>query len=795
MRPIAIIISLLLIGQLVYAGPVEKATAIKAGSHYLQMRGLMKADDSLTLHTVFNYDNAGEQTTCFYVFNLANRGFVLVSADDRSTPILSYSMNGCFDRNSLPESVEAWLNGYAEEIGTGIAANAPVNKEILKQWNELVNATLTTTPGPKSDSYLLTSTWEQGYGYNNYCPKMNGNPVVVGCVATAMAQIIRYYQYPTRGFGSKSYRHETYGILAVDFDTTDYDYSLMPDRVRHSSSAQQKDMVSRLCYHCGIVVEMRYQNPNHMSGSGSFTHLVPEALKHFGYTDADYYKRANVNDDNKWKALIRNEIDNSRPIEYAGTSSSQGGHAFVLDGYNNNDKFHFNWGWGGSYDGFYTLSTMVGFSSDHEMVINIKPSGWDGHLTHFLVSPNGTGDGTTWNKTNSNLAAAVKLNKLVARDIWMKEGIYYGDTTDEYAFRLINQANVLGGFAGDETTSSERDAKLHPTILDGGNRRKVLYGFCNYNSSKMLTLNGLIIQNGYSENGSCVELLNNVKAMNFEIRQCHSDSGEVVSLSDCLMNYSVIHSNNAPVSVAVRSGALRQSIVSNNVGNATSLHGSGRVINCDIVCNQGAAVVMNGQRNVIANNIIWNNDSSVSIRSELSDTSIRYNAIVSDTAFADSTLIQLSETNDDEQGPRFIQPCNVRGPEGYTGNEDWSLQRGSICIDAGEKIQESVREGDMNHSVRCRNGAVDLGCYESNYPVSIPSVSDAGISLYPNPAVSTIVINNTNGRDIKLYDVSGRLILHQKGNQQQTHVDINHLSDGVYMLHVGDRVAKIIKKQ
>jgi hypothetical protein len=235
--------------------------------------------------------------------------------------------------------------------------------------------------------------------------------------------------------------------------------------------------------------------------------------------------------------------------------------------------------------------------------------------------------------------------------------------------------------------------------------------------------------------------------------------------------------------------------VSNNVGNATSLHGSGRIINCDIVCNQGAAVVMNGQRNVIANNIIWNNDSSVSIRSELSDTSIRYNAIVSDTAFADSTLIQLSETNDDEQGPRFIQPCNVRGPEGYTGNEDWSLQRGSICIDAGEKIQESVREGDMNHSVRCRNGAVDLGCYESNYPVSIPSVSDEGISLYPNPAVSTIVINNTNGRDIQLYDVSGRLILHQKGNQQQTHVDINHLSDGVYMLHVGDRVAKIIKKQ
>ncbi|MBQ6682758.1 MAG: Spi family protease inhibitor, partial [Bacteroidales bacterium] len=94
MRPIAIIISLLLIGQLVYAGPVEKATALKAGSHYLQMRGLMKADDSLTLHTVFTNENAGEQTTCFYVFNLANRGFVLVSADDRSTPILGYSMNG-----------------------------------------------------------------------------------------------------------------------------------------------------------------------------------------------------------------------------------------------------------------------------------------------------------------------------------------------------------------------------------------------------------------------------------------------------------------------------------------------------------------------------------------------------------------------------------------------------------------------------------------------------------------------------------------------------------------------------
>ena len=373
------------------SAPVDRQTALAAGSHFMQRKGLIKSTDKLEPYE--GLMPTGTEKS-LYIFNYYTIGFVIVSADDRCRPILGYSMNGSYDLAKAPDNMTAWMEECGSTIRAGIEANLPENKDALKAWEDLLRQTPAPTPQAKSDSYLLTSTWEQGSGYNNYCPTMNGQHVVVGCVATAMAQIIRYHGKPSRGFGHKSYRHTVYGTLAVDFDTTDYDYSLMPDRIRRSSSSSQKDMVSRLCYHCGIVVKMEYQHAGHTSGSGAHTTSVVEGLAHFGYTDAKYYSRNNMNNDSLWAAMIHEEIDNRRPIEYSGFGND-GGHAFVLDGYNEDDQYHFNWGWGGYADGFYTLTTMAGFTNSHEMVVNIFPSGWDGHLSHFLVAPDSDGDGTS----------------------------------------------------------------------------------------------------------------------------------------------------------------------------------------------------------------------------------------------------------------------------------------------------------------------------------------------------------------------------------------------------------------
>ena len=785
-----IILFLIVLGFTATATPIDRQTAQMAATHFMQRKGVIKNTDHLV-----PYEGQLPTNTynSLYIFNIDTIGFVIVSADDRCHPILGYSMNGCFDLDKAPSNMLAWMNDCATSIQAGIEANAPENKEALKQWEELLCKLENTTPSPKSDSYLLTSTWEQGNGYNNYCPVMNGQHVVVGCVATAMAQIIRYYGKPTRGFGHKSYRHTAYGILAVDFDTTDYDYSLMPDHIRRSTPSAQKDMVSRLCYHCGIVVKMEYQHAGHTTGSGAHTSNVPEGLTYFGYTDALHYSRINVNNDSLWDAMIRNEIDNRRPIEYSGFGDD-GGHAFVLDGYNDNHQYHFNWGWGGYCDGFYTLTTMVGFTNNHEMVINIYPSGWDGHLSHFHVSPNGEGDGTSWNNANGNISAAMKLVKLTDRDIWIKEGVYYGDTTAQYAFNFTNTATILASFAGTETNANQRDPENHPTIFDGQGQRGVLHAEAKSSSSNQLKIYDITIRNGFSHDGFIVNIGGDVLAKRLTIRDCRTESGSILYEHSGRIIAATIYRNQSPTICQLSGGALRQSLVFNNDGDAVSMQSSGRVINCDITSNHGTGVVFKHPNNTFVNNIVWNNDVNIRLDTILSDTSLRHCAIEGECSAADSTSILLNSDNNHPQGPRFTQPTIERGSQGITQTYDWQLGRGSVCINAGERLSESLSDGDYNQTIRSRQGAVDLGCYESNYPVGIePIDGSTTLSVYPNPASNLITVSDCSHEGVQIFDITGREVMSAQTPTNILHLDISQLPEGLYFLKSGTSTLKIVK--
>lgn len=779
---------LALIASLSSAQTIDLSTAREAGLHFLQQKGVAKQGDTLTLATT-------DRPTApnYYVFNHAGGSFVIVSADDRCLPILGYSTSGCFDPQRLPENMRQWLQGYSVEIQQGRAAQAPPNKANLARWEQLLQP-VTADPealATKEDDYLLTSTWEQGSGYNNYCPMMNGEHVVVGCVATAMAQIIRYYGYPTRGFGHKTHYHSVYGALSVNFDTTDYDYSLMPDRIRRSSSTAQRNMVSLLCYHCGIVVNMEYQHAGHTSGSGAHTSDVPNGLRYFGYTSAQHYQRNVVNNDSLWDALIRNEIDHRRPIEYSGFSN-EGGHAFVLDGYNNNQQYHFNWGWGGYADGFYSLSTMVGFTSSHEMVINITPSGWDGHLEHFHVATSGNGNGTSWQQANADLESAVALSGLVDRDIWMKEGTYYGDTTANYAFTISAPATLLGGFEGTETSSSERNPKLHPTLLDGGGQRGVLKAQYYSSASRMLKLDGITLQNGHSVSDPVVRLAGNLSAARLDIRQCTSDSGLIVSADETLLVGLHVHDNAAPTICVLDGATMRQSLLVNNSGNTLVLDGRSRVINSDILSGSGIGVTLRHRRISFVNNLVWNHDTALVITAELPDTAVRYCAIESDTAFADSTLVRLDADNMSENGPRFLQPNAQRGRRAQSESEDWHLGRGSVCIDAGQRVSESLRDGDMDQTLRCRNGHIDIGCYESNYPVGIDHSTLQSTLAYPNPARTSLTVNCQPGQTVSLFDAAGRLIARHTSADGCLHLRVADMPNGIYFIASGERMEKVV---
>ena len=791
MRRISILLFFSILGIAATAAPVDRQTALTAGTHFMQRKGVIKSNDQLSPYE-------GQSMTAFenslYIFNIDTTGFVIVSADDRCMPILGYSTNGSFEYEKAPSNMLAWLEDCSATIQAGIQANAPENKKMLKQWDDLLQPAVDSYLPTKSDSYLLTSTWEQGSGYNNYCPQMNGQPVVVGCVATAMAQIIRYHGKPTRGFGRKSYLHSVYGILSVDFDTTDYDYSLMPDRIRRSSPQNQKDMVSRLCYHCGVVVNMEYQHAGHTSGSGAHTSDVPAGLLHFGYTNALHYSRASLGNDSLWVTLIHNEIDNRHPIEYSG-HGDEGGHAFVLDGYNDQDQFHFNWGWGGYADGFYSLTTMVGFTSNHEMIINIYPSGWDGHLTHFLTSPDGNGDGTDWSHTNSDIHAAIRLNKLVDRDIWMKEGVYYGDTSSQYAFEFSAPATIFGGFAGTETATNQRNPENHPTVLDGLGRHSILYAHLQSSSNKQLKLHDITIQNGYSPDDNVVNLNGDVLAKKLTVKNCQSDSGCILYAYGSNVVAANIHSNQAPTICQLsRGSAMRQSLVHNNNGDALTLQNSGRVVNCDIVSNRGTGTIFKHPSNSFINNIVWNNDNSLRLDTTLSDTSIRHCAIDGDSLPLDSTILWLNSNNDHPLGPRFVHPSLVRGIEGIDPALDWHLGRGSVCINAGERLRESLADGDFDQSLRSRNGAIDLGCYESDYTVGIdPTPATAALTAYPNPAHSVVIVSRSSQAPVQIFDMTGREVLSDQATTGTVRLDISRLPQGVYFLKSGSETLKLVK--
>ncbi|MEZ5071268.1 MAG: C10 family peptidase [Bacteroidales bacterium] len=258
-------------------------------------------------------------------------------------------------------NVMKWLEGYRQQIRAIQARNLPATRAIEALWtgkaSKSVSEESAVTP-------LLTTQWNQAPYVNALCPydEDYGELTVTGCPATAMAQIMKYWNYPATGIGFHSYAHSTYGTLSANFGTTTYNWSAMPNVVNSGNLA-----VATLMYHCGVAVEMSY-NVSAEGGSGSYVVKDPYGR----YPDSQTCENAYVQffdysptiqgifrdeyTDAAWTGLMKAELDAGRPVQYAGFG--QGGHTFVCDGYDANDFFHMNWGWGGYFDGYFLLDAL-----------------------------------------------------------------------------------------------------------------------------------------------------------------------------------------------------------------------------------------------------------------------------------------------------------------------------------------------------------------------------------------------------------------------------------------------------
>ncbi len=292
----------------------------------------------------------------YYVFNIENsNGFVIVSGDDRAKDILGYSDNGSFDINSLPPNFAYWLGCYQQEL-----------KVLMEQSDTATIASFQLSApndiNPRQASYAASVApllggikWNQDSPYNNLCPFYEGSTrAATGCLATAMAQVMRYHKWPVQGTGSNTYTPKRLTTpLTVDFSQTTYDWANMSETYNSSSTQVQKDAVATLMYHVGVSINMDYGKT-----SSAYFQDDPKALvKNFGYDSNNQYYMRDFYSSSEWTDLLKVELNAQRPVLYAG-QSTDGGHQFVCDGYDNNSLFHFNWGWGGNSDGYFELSAL-----------------------------------------------------------------------------------------------------------------------------------------------------------------------------------------------------------------------------------------------------------------------------------------------------------------------------------------------------------------------------------------------------------------------------------------------------
>ncbi|MBT3208245.1 MAG: T9SS type A sorting domain-containing protein [Bacteroidetes bacterium] len=314
----------------------------------------------------------------YYIFDISNEnGFIIISADDYVQPILGYSFEGNFDfsKNSMPPALIDFLENYKSQILYVKSNKILPDGKIKAEWAFYKTTFDNNFKNTKSVSPLVSTNWDQDCYYNADCPIDANAPwylcgrVYVGCVATAMGQIMKYHDYPQNGAGSHTYNAGTYGSLTSNFGNATYNWGNMPNIVNSSNSD-----VAQLLYHCAVSVDMDFG----IDGSGAYTSDARNSLvNYFNYSSSADMKNKNQYTTNQWINLLKDQLDNSKPMLYRGDGPS-GGHAFVCDGYNGSNYFHFNWGWSGSYDGYFSVSNLnpgtSTFNQNHGAVIDITPA-------------------------------------------------------------------------------------------------------------------------------------------------------------------------------------------------------------------------------------------------------------------------------------------------------------------------------------------------------------------------------------------------------------------------------------
>lgn len=364
MRKSILFLLVLVLGTFILqAKPIDRTLAQTAAQQFATAQlALEKATPQLV------YTGQNES---FYVFNLNAHSFVIIAGDDAHRPVIGYSDESAFDAANIPPALAYYLDGVAECMLP--LRDATATLDVAAEWaSVLEHGRLISRNGGRGTGYFCQTKWNQDYPYNYCCPEDpagSGGHAIVGCLATAMSQLMRFWAYPTKGNGSHCYYHNDYGEICADFGNTDYDWDNMPNVLNNSSTEAEKLATGTLCFHCGVTIDMGY-GPD---GSGGASGPIPGVMnQYFNYCDAIVQLRRDDYETETWKAMVREQFDMGWPMYYGGCQDG-GCHAFVCDGYDDFDMFHFNLGWGGSSDGWYFIDDAP-YTHPADAMFNFVPT-------------------------------------------------------------------------------------------------------------------------------------------------------------------------------------------------------------------------------------------------------------------------------------------------------------------------------------------------------------------------------------------------------------------------------------
>lgn len=437
-----------------FAKNIDLKRAEEVAIDFLSASDVKTNSNNVTLTLIWDGESAqthAQVAPAFYVFNCTSaEGFVIVAGDDVVQPILGYSPTGQFEVQNMPPNLKYWMEFYRNEVTWAREEGIEPTVKVTNAWKNIRSASLITGEVIVKNT---TAQWGQMHPYNHQSLIIDNIKAPTGCVATALAIIMKYHQWPDIGTGSHTYiAYSQQRKLSADFDEP-YVWSNMPmSYVEYTN--EQRNQVARLMYHCGVFSEMDYRL---RSSEAGINRAIIGMVDHMKYDKGAYIAQRDWYEEDEWQNLIRETIHKEELVLYGGRTEEVERHHFILDGYTDKDYYHVNWGWAGSSDGYYLLSTLdpneqgVGgnsgdrFSVEQNAVIGLKKAEENSSYQDILAFDDTGGMEIFAYGVYPNQVFQVTFSQLRNHSI--------RETTMSVAFALVNGAGERVENISEELTS------------------------------------------------------------------------------------------------------------------------------------------------------------------------------------------------------------------------------------------------------------------------------------------------------------------------------------------------------